>query len=934
MIDPFLEEKLDFSQLDLAHHYEPIDRELLYLKYPKLKIPIPDGVIYYSREEAVAAGAEFYFDKETAVDAVLFFNNELVHAEGELKGELFHMEVWQQFIIEEVYGWKKTENGFRRFTEVFIFTARKQGKSFLGSGMALYALYADGEPGARVVSAAAETDQASLIFETAKVMVQDNPDFAADTIVLKRSMAVPNSGSNYQVLSADAHTKHGRNLSCVVVDEVHTQPNRDLMDVLFTSVGARTQPLKLMFTTAGFDKNTICYEYYDKAKKVQSGELRNTNFFPVIFEPDEGDDWKDQATWYRSNPNLGVSMRLDRFQEEFQKALETPTYENTFKRLHCNFWCVVYETLITMASGERKRADEIKIGDWILSFDEKNHKLVKSKVSAVLDNGRKHILKITTSRGREIRITENHPFWSRYGRSDRPKYGWKLAGELKIGSRIAVALGHSHSYRVGMCASEAQFLGIMVGDGTCHHGLRLTHQDIGVRNFVSDFVEKHGCSIIPLPDGTHWDIRKTKLSSLSKSNNQETSIAKILRKHNLRGRNCYTKRVSSDIFRGGPKVWASFLSGYLDTDGHVNVKGRTIIWVSCNRLLLLDCQHLLALLGVQSSIAEVKNKWVVNSKVGIFRLEVRDSLGLQKISSVFTLTNTKKKKDLVFLSDLPKRSKTSVALDRSNFDRVVKIEKLKPEPTLGIEVESTHTHITEGLITHNTQQETRWVPVEAWNDCAADLKIEDFKGQECHIGVDLASKTDLAAIIVTFQKDDRVITFPYFFIPGDNIPTRVKRDRVKYDVWVRQKLITATPGNVVDYDSIESLIDHINSNHKIIKIFFDPWNAQQLQNKISEKGIECVNIAQTIGSLSAVTKELEALVLSGTLQHTGNEVLTWNFGNVAIEEDAVGNIKPNKKKSKEKIDGVIALVLSLFGVIGKKDRESVYVREDRGIISI
>lgn len=314
--------------------------ESLFERFPKLRLPVVNDELYY-------------FDTFAARYAVEFFERELHHVEGPQRDEKLILEDWQRYVISMTYGWKEKtfdEDGewiqdpeqfdadLRKFREVLIFIPRKNGKSFLGAGFALKGLFADNEKGARVISAAADREQAALIFDVAKQIVDNNETLLKDSETYRRSMIVPSTASNYVVVSADANTKHGKNLSTVIVDELHAQPNRDLVDVLFTSVGARLQPLKIMLTTAGHDRQSICYQQYDYAKKVLEGILVDEQFFPVIFEPDEGDDWKDEKTWLKANPNLGVSITWDYFRSEFKKALAQPSLENTFKRLHLNIW--------------------------------------------------------------------------------------------------------------------------------------------------------------------------------------------------------------------------------------------------------------------------------------------------------------------------------------------------------------------------------------------------------------------------------------------------------------------------------------------------------------------------------------------------------------------------------------------------------------------
>lgn len=553
---------------------DQLDREKLFKRFPQLRQPEPDLELYY-------------YDEDAAYQAVCFFINELHHVEGPQRGQPFELEPWQQFIVEETYGWKvKTydENGnwinteeqrahdSRRYKEVFIFIPRKNGKSFLGAGFGIAGLFFDNEPGPRVVSAAAEKEQAALIYDVAREIVEGNSRLDERAECYKRVMVAPELAGNYQVLSADVKSKHGRNLSTIIVDEVHAQPNRDLIDVLFTSVGVRSQPLKLMLTTAGYDRLSVCFEYYDYAKKVLTGIVDDQEFFPVIFEATENDDWKEETTWFKANPNLDVSITLDYMRSECRKAIERPSYENTFKRLHLNMW---------------------------------------------------------------------------------------------------------------------------------------------------------------------------------------------------------------------------------------------------------------------------------------------------------------------------------------------------------------------------TEQETRWVPIEVWDASAGEFDHQQLWGRDCYAGVDLSSKVDLTALCLVFPfyggengtVIEKIQVIWHYWMPKDNVLLRKKRDRVDYDVWIREGLITATTGNVVDYDYIRTHINDIRKEHNILSIRFDPWNAVQIANALEGDGFEVVEVPQSYSELTDPTKEIEARLLSRQLEHGGNKVARWNFSNIAVIEDGNGNIKFSKKKAKERTDGMVALANAMHGLLAaEKKKESVYKR--------
>ena len=185
-------------------------------------------------------------------------------------------------------------------------------------------------------SAAADTDQAAIVFGVAKGMVEQDPDLESVSESFRRSIVYKSNA--YHVLSADAPTKHGKNSSGILFDELHAQPNRELYDVLKTSTGSRRQPLLWMFTTAGFDRHSICWEVHEYAQKVIDGTVNDPAFLPIIYAADDGDDWTSEKTWKKANPNYNVSIKADYLRAECEKAKVTPAYENTFKRLHLNIW--------------------------------------------------------------------------------------------------------------------------------------------------------------------------------------------------------------------------------------------------------------------------------------------------------------------------------------------------------------------------------------------------------------------------------------------------------------------------------------------------------------------------------------------------------------------------------------------------------------------
>lgn len=511
---------------------------------------------------------EFWYDQDAADRAVEFFARCLTHSKGEWAGQPLILDNWQaDQIIRPLFGWKR-KDGTRKYRTAFIMIPRKAGKSTLAAGIANYLLFADNEPGAEVYSAAADREQAAIVFEMAKSMVEASPALRSRGTAYKRSLVVTSTASSYKVLSSDAYTKHGLNAHGIVIDEVHALPNRDLYDVLTTSTGARRQPLTVAITTAGFDRHSLCYELYDYAVKVRDGILIDEAFLPVIFEAGKDDDWKSPATWRKAHPGLGVSVKEEYFAAECTKAQQLPGYENTFKRLLLNMW---------------------------------------------------------------------------------------------------------------------------------------------------------------------------------------------------------------------------------------------------------------------------------------------------------------------------------------------------------------------------TESNVRWIPRETWDTCA--MELPDLRGKTCYAGLDLATTTDIAALVLAFPIDSVIHLLTFFFIPADNIKKRADRDRVPYGEWVRQGHIIATEGNVIDYDVIRAKINELSEHYHIKEIALDRWNATHLSTQLSGDGFHMIGFGQGFQSMSAPTKELERRVLAKELNHGGNPVLDWMASNVSITQDAAGNQKPDKGKSTEKIDGIVATVMAI-GRSMEYDDSSGSVYDESGIMYI
>ena len=485
---------------------------------------------------------------DPARDPIAFINS-LTHTKGAFAGQTFKLRKWQVRFLKRLFK-KRGSDGLRQFRTCLLMIPRKNGKTEIAAAIALYGLLADGEPGAEVISAAADRDQASLCFGVAAQMVRNDPELNAACYIVdsQKKIVHRKTGSVYRAISAEAASKHGYNCSLCVYDELHAANNRDLYDVLSTSMGARKQPLFLAISTAGYDRHSILWELYAHAKKVEADPELDPTFLPVIYEAPPEADWKSRKVWRACNPALGDFRSLEDMQILADRAKEIPAQENNFRRLYLNQW---------------------------------------------------------------------------------------------------------------------------------------------------------------------------------------------------------------------------------------------------------------------------------------------------------------------------------------------------------------------------TEQASRWLSMTAWDACHNPLPVA-LKGRRCFVGMDLSTTTDLSALVAVFPDEQGFDVLAQFFVPKERILERSRRDHVPYDEWARQGYLTATPGAVVDYDTIRATLQGWTKDYALQMIAFDPWNATDLVTRLQQQdGRVCVSMRQGFASLSSPTKALEQAVLSRRLRHDGHPLLRWNVSNVAVETDPAGNLKPSKTKSTERIDGVVALIMAV-----------------------
>lgn len=296
----------------------------------------------------------FVFSSEHA-NRICNFMRQLPHIKGEWakpkggKVGRIELEDWQVFNLAVPFGWVHRKTGRRRFRTCYTEEPRKNAKSTMTAGVGLYMILEDGEPGAEAYSAATTRDQARIVWADAKRMV-DRSGWMRERYgveALARSIFVEETASSFQPLSADANSLDGLNVHFGGIDELHAHKTRDVWDVMETATGSRSQPLIWTITTAGTNRIGICYEQRNYLTRILEGIIEDDSYFGIIFTIDEGDDWRDPASWRKANPNFGISVSAEDLARKARKAQETPAAVNNFLTKHLNVWVNAGSPLIS-----------------------------------------------------------------------------------------------------------------------------------------------------------------------------------------------------------------------------------------------------------------------------------------------------------------------------------------------------------------------------------------------------------------------------------------------------------------------------------------------------------------------------------------------------------------------------------------------------------
>jgi phage terminase large subunit-like protein len=509
----------------------------------------------------------------TNSERAMRFVETLRQSKGEWAGRSLELLPWQREVMSKMFD-TVNDDGKRQYRTSYIEVPRKNGKSSWAAAIALYMLVADGEQGAEVYLAAVDRDQASIVFSIAADMVRQHPFLSSRLEVLPSTKRITytQTSSVLRVIASDAAGNHGHNASCVIADEVHAWPSRELWDVLATSTGARRQPLMIAITTAGWDENSLAGQLRDYSDRILAGIVDDKTFLPVIYSAAREDDWTDPKVWAAANPSLGQTISIDYLQAECARAKSIPAYEATFRRLHLCQW---------------------------------------------------------------------------------------------------------------------------------------------------------------------------------------------------------------------------------------------------------------------------------------------------------------------------------------------------------------------------TSNESRWLPLDAWDACAGDVSHNEYettlRGSVAYGGLDLSATTDLTAFVLVIPIDGTYYIHAKLWMPEANLKRKMDADRVPYDVWARQGLITLVPGATIDYAYVRSEINRLGSVFDIRGISYDRWAATQLTQELAQDGFEMTPMSQGMSSMAAPTRELLSLCLASKLRHGNHPVLRWQADNMTVIEDASGNVRPSKGKARQRIDAIVALVMGIDRA-SRDVSNAASIYEDRGVL--
>lgn len=841
--------------------------------------------------------------KESQADRAVRFINQLTHTSGKFAGMEFDLRPWQEHkIIRPLF--KTRKDGLRQYRTCLLMLPRKNGKSEAAAALAIYFLLFDGELGAQVYSAAADKDQAALVFNVAAQMIRNDAVLsnACEIIDSQKRIVHRKSGSFYRAISAEAY--------CVAPDTlVEMRDGRRVTadsirpgDVVIGWDGARLAPGTVRSVQAQPPRQRLRIT----TSRGRSITVSERHRFLAMRPGRRPQDQTHEYTWVQAC-DLSVGSRI-------RVALNAPqvdvTAMSTDEAWALGAWAGDGECgrfRFTSEDDEivqRLRVYMESIGSSLASaFSTRQkhsdrpqpypheHQVVgvgRRRLSAGREWVRRHFGQEARSHTKRVPSavwTGNHDTWAAFlagwldtdgcipTRSRQVTWCSVSKALLRDGQALLARLGinacvnNSHTLTVNGQAQIRRLAEHLVP----HLALskkreRLQHrasEDTAMGFFAHE--SDRIVAIEALPPAVTIslevdDIDTHVTDGLITHNSKHGFNASVViydELHAAPNRELWDVLSTSQGARQQPLMMAITTAGY---DRH------SILWelyshakkVQENPSLDPTFLPILFEAPIEADWTDEKVWHAANPALGDFRSLEEMRAACQRAQAIPAQENT--------------------------FRRL--------------------------YLNQWTEQASRWVSLAAWDACEAPVDRAALRGRRCYVGMDLSTTRDLTAIVAVFPDEaGGYDVLMECFVPGDNIAERVRVDRVPYDQWAKDGHLTATPGNVVDYEAVRRALNAWAEEFDVREVAYDPWNATDLVTRLKDQdGLVCVPMRQGFASLSAPTKSLERAILSKTLRHDGHPVLRWNLSNVVVESDPAGNLKMSKRATTERIDGAAALV--------------------------
>ena len=295
------------------------------------------------------------FVKAAGDRAVRWIESNLRHFQGRWAGQPLYLLPWQAHLVRELFGWLRAD-GTRLYRRCYVEAPRKSGKTTLAASIALLVAFADGEAGPQIGFAAYDQEQAKLCYSAARIMVEANPELFAQTLIYNSALEMKlrdNPGGIMRCLSRESAQQFGLNLHGLIFDELFTQKDRRMWDALLSAQGARAQPVVFCITTAGWSRESVCWEQHELVRQIAEGNAVDESFLGVVYGAPMDADWTDEQVWKRANPSLGETVTIDSYREHARRAQNAPTEQNAFRTLLLSQWVGQAERFLDMQAWDR-----------------------------------------------------------------------------------------------------------------------------------------------------------------------------------------------------------------------------------------------------------------------------------------------------------------------------------------------------------------------------------------------------------------------------------------------------------------------------------------------------------------------------------------------------------------------------------------------------